>query len=413
MLLRLPLHVSHQRILAEFFKPEKQNWVKREADKIRPSAIRRNLTYDTLYIQQQKSEEFISQTILVAMMQNHGLREDGLVKPLSLLPEGSKSLLELTVVDDVTDKVSIEGLTEAGFNGFKRKVQNVVQKTKGSNLEEDISAIQTHIGGRAIMHFRNWIAPMMEERFRGMRYNKEVEDFEVGRYRVMIGEMYDKSIKQKALQIGSIILDMGLGVVGNKFKIKTTRSDYHFNKYLEENPDSKLAKQIDNGEVTQEEARTLYDNLRYAQLRAMIVELRMATLVFASIMAMGADWDDDGEALYKEFAGGKYLYDVLKRTHNELTFFMLPQSLQDILKAPVPIMGIMNTIISIPVNGVDETLDFLFGEPIESGKNKGKKERGKGDNTDWFHYTKRAVPVARPVIDIMEFLAELTDEETK
>ena len=71
----------------------------------------------------------------------------------------------------------------------------------------------------------------------------------------------------------------------------------------------------------------------------------------------------------------------------------------------------MNTIISIPVNGVDETLDFLFGDPIESGKNKGKRERNKGDNTDWGHYSLRAVPVARPVIDIMSFLAELTDEE--
>jgi hypothetical protein len=400
--------------LAEYFKVEKSNWIYEEADKLKASWISRNMTYDKWYLLQAKPDEFISNTILGAMSKHYGVDKNGMPKKLSLLPEGSKSIWDLTSFEN--DKINIKGMSPEGITQFRAKAMYVSKSMKGTNTAEDISAIQTFVLGRSIMHFRNWMAPMFQERFRGLEYNKEIEEWEMGRYRVFIGELAGKRIPDTMRNIAKLALDMGLGwsFRGKRIRaIKTHNSERHFNKFLASNPNHRLVQRMnlpksDPNYLSYEDAFSEFDMIREGQLRAMMAELRVYVLVVAAITALGMDMDDD-EKMYHNIPGGKAYLSYLERLEAELTFFLNPTSTKELLRSPIPVMQVMVDIVNMSDNTVDEILDYIFGTEVQSGRNAGKRERERSDKTGWGYYSGRMIPMARPVLEHMEMLASTQD----
>src|SRR5690606_2032592 len=156
--------------LTSYFNIENENWIKKEASKLSASSLTKNLTYDKWYILQQKGDEMIGNTILISMMQNYGIDENGKVRRLATLPEGSKSLFDKVNRDN--DKISIEGLTDEQFTDFRNMVKYVSRQIKGTNTREDISVMQTNLWGQTLLQFRSWFAPMVKERYGSLTYTK-------------------------------------------------------------------------------------------------------------------------------------------------------------------------------------------------------------------------------------------------
>lgn len=357
----------------EYFNIEKDFWVKEKAAKLSLSALTRNLTQDKWFILQQKGDEFVSNTILISMMQNYGIDENGSVKRLALLPEGSKSLFEK--IDRTSDKFNIEGLTNEGFDQFRNMVKYVARQVKGTNTSEDLSMIQTMIGGKAIMHFRNWIAPMLKERFGSMEYTKDVQEWEYGRYNSFMKTMFTKKFVPN---LGRLVLDViTLGKV--KYKGNMTDITNQYNEYLKENPE--MEDKIDINE---------YIDMRERGIRETIHELKILSSLIILGTVAGMDFDDDGVEDYKQSFASRQAYEMMRRAYLELSFWSSPQSVNEILKAPIPLVQVFTDISDLVMNSVDEGRDLLFGE------NDPQDKKGK------LHVTKKMFPVVKFGFDILD-----------
>lgn len=351
--------------LSEYFNIEKDFWAKEQADKLSATALTRNLTYDKWYIFQQKGDEFVANSVLMAMLQNYGISEQGTIFKLSELPEGSPSLMDRYKIVD--DKVVIDGLTKEGYKDFRNRVKYISRSIKGTNTAEDISVIQTELWGRSVMHFRNWIAPMVKERFGTTTYTQEIKDWEFGRLRLLTKELV-KNFRGTSVEVlKSLIL----------FK-KVNLSDGNAQEVVEKyNKEHGTELTVDG-----------YLAARQQQMQAAISELRSVSIVLAILLGMGWE-DDDGEKLYNKFTLGRSAMRILDRVHNELTFFINPTSVNEIIKSPIPVMRVLEDAINLGNNTLDEFGDTVFGEDETN------------DRSPVLSKTGRMFPVVPWIVDII------------
>lgn len=336
--------------LTEFFNIERDFWAKQQGDKLSASKLTQKLTYDKWYILQQKGDEFVANSILIAMMQNYGIDSNGDIQLMEDLPENSTSLLDRYSIKD--DKVHIEGMDTEAFKDFRNRVKYIARSVKGTNTKEDISVIETEVKGRAVMHFRNWIAPMVKERFGNLVYTEEVKQWEVGRYRALFTKMNQNFIKSGTEILKGIVL---LRKVGLNSSIAQETVD----KYNSENgTDMKVEDYIAAHEQ---------------QLQSAVAEFRIIAILLGIMAGMGWE-DDEGDKFYSKFTMGRHMLRIMERVHNEMSFFSSPTSVKEILKSPIPVMKVIEDAMAVGINTLDETGDLLFGEDDSPDRaNIGKK----------------------------------------
>lgn len=404
--------------LVEYFNIERGAWTQEEANKLKGSQISKHINYENMFLLQKKPDEFIANTVMVSMLQNYGIDENGRVKRLQLLPEGTKSLFELANTDG--DTIKIEGLTEEAFTQFRRISAQVISRMKGSVAGEDPTAIRYYVIGRAFTHFRSWIAPMVAERFGNTNYNQEVEEFEAGRYRVFVGELMNQT-QGAGKNLLKFAADFTLGFTGiNRITGRQSMAlngDAMWDAFKKANIDEDTGKTTNNilraiqrGEITEAEAKEKYIQTRIGQYKAALAEFRMLTMALGAHVLALSDWDEDDETLAEEIFGNhaRIMMIMLQRINAELTFFMSPGSFQEIIRSPLPALGLINDFVNIPKNTFDEFVDFSFGKRKDpddwtSG------EWDKFDQAEKFHYTGRAFPIVKPVWDYVDNI--LDDEE--
>lgn len=364
-----------------FWRIEKENWSKKEAAKLSAGFIQRNVTYDKFYFMQQNLDEFTADQVTVAMMHSYGIDpENGnKVRKLDYLPEGTKSLMDrMKVVDD---KIVIEGLSDEAYTDFRNKASFAVKRIKGTNTQDDMTYIQTKLWGRAVMHFRNWIQPMLAERFGSTKYVPEMEEWVTGRYNALVVDMMKQKVVPSLLKLAGHVASFGLYQYRSTEEAMTAA----YKQFKKNNPDK---------EIGYEEFKLV----KSRQIRAAAVEARALVLVGMLVLAMGADWDDDGTPLYREVFGLGPLYSMLDRTLAELTFWTSPKSFQEILKSPIPLMRLLLDGANFIGNTFDEGRDDLLGENdlTVTGKSKDEAER--------FHYLSRMNPFVGPSLRLYDEL---------
>ena len=364
--------------LKEYFNIERDFWVKEKADLLSASKLTQNLTYDKFYFIQQNVDEFASNTILIAMMQSHGFSSEGKIEKMVNLPEGSKSLLDASSV--VNDKVVIEGMENnpEEFKYFRNKVRYVSKIVKGTNTSEDLSLIQTMVIGKAVMHFRNWIAPMIKERFGNVTYTEEIREWEAGRYRIFVGELTTKKLIPT---MGKMFLSL--------LQLKRMTTDpaiakQMHKKFIEANKDIPIGFEE-------------YMALRNEQLATTIKELQivLSSVLLLATMALP---DDDDRKFYTKYPSTRQFMRLANRLHAELTFFVAPASTQEILKSPIPVMRLGEDVLSFLSNTADQTRDDIFGQNNEFDRT------GRGSKT------KRLLPFASWAIDLLTDFTENEEE---
>lgn len=341
---------------------------------------------DTLYIGQHATDQAIDNTLISSMMMGYGIAEDGTVKVLRALPEGTKSLWDLAKLDE-SGKMSIEGLTEEGFNDFRNKAKYLASLVKGSVSSEDIALYKTSLAGMMFMQFRNWIPRLVQERYKSEdKYNEVLNQVEIGRYNAVAREFYNKGIVENA----RILLNF-IPIVGHFFtKNYEFNEDYArqmYRKFLEES-------NLNEEDVSLDE----YLHVTKGQVVAAAAELRMyLTVLLIGALLMG-DWDDDDEPDYKKYWATKKLVQALDRVNAELGTFFNPLELTKLVKGTVPLLGLVEDLYKLAGNTWDESTDVILGEDDGS------------DRTPVSYYLSKFVPIVNPLMKFSDFYHDESDE---
>lgn len=352
-------------------------------------------------------DERIDNHIANSMALNYGVDQEGNLRRLADLPEGSKSIWERFSVNE-KGEVTFDG-TENLILQFKRAVRAVQRGIKGTTNSEDIAYAQTDLILNLMMQFKTWMPGVLNERFSDLKYNEIIAAPQWGRYKALLNETEFKNSANTAFNIlGTTantlyFLSKNL-LLYNRLGRWVTGKDIKLNDELNQ----ELYKEFQARGGDQRITYADFMKLKRAQIRAMVSELEVLLLFSALIFALGADWDEDGDPLYKDMWVLHKAYQVMNRVKTELTFSYNPFSYSTLVNNPIPLASLAGDAARIINNTLDESGDLLFGEDTKRfgfpfGANKG------ADKTELFHYSLGIIPGGHQ----LRKLFNLTEQDEK
>lgn len=306
-------------------------------------------------------DQYIEEIVLGSMAKNYYVDESGNVKRIKEgVPYLGKTIWDLfSYSKDQGPKLDLtqEQLSNV-YQTFRRAVQAGQSRIKGTIPEEDKAYWQSQLIGNLVMHFKSWVPGIMFERFGKVKYDHRIDSIYMGKY-VALGQEFknpDKlALKEYFRQIvfpklGKFTRHLLLFGYGGKLNTKESKM-LAFEQWLDENPHYK-------NKVTFEE----FDDIQKKQLRSMMQELRVILLFASLALMLGFDWDDDGDKDYKNYLFTRKLMSVLYKTQQELSFVYNPVDFANLIKNPIPTIGLVSDIWKTIANTGDEILDVIFGE---------------------------------------------------
>ena len=105
-----------------------------------------------------------------------------------------------------------------------------------------------------------------------------------------------------------------------------------------------------------------FKEIKVAQYRAAMVELRMLLGLMAMVMFAGAHADDDDEFSYKENKAVRIALKTVAKLQQEMMFSVDPTEGGYLFQNPIPMLGMVLRAKNVLHNGLDETRDLIFGE---------------------------------------------------
>jgi len=331
-----------------------------KANALSVNAMDRFFTYDKIYALQKGGDTLIHNTVLISLMQSHGINIDGKIKNLRLLPEGTKSILDSMELNG--DNLVIKGITDNKDNteylNFRRKALSVSQKIIGASPMYDIRLVNQSILGRILMQFRGWMPRMIEERGGTLKYNNNLEEFEKGKF-ISFGQFLIDNIAKNSFELLKQFGDIGNNIeeiLGNKWEL------------LDEEVKQKYLKNSAN----EAEAKIRYIALEKGNIKATLLELKTILGVLGLIMLMNGGDDDDKKTGFNKFANK-----VADRMYNELSFFIVPSSINTIINKPAPIMSVLTDGVKLGNDFIGQSIGVLTNSEEMMKKNKPIKQLGK------------------------------------
>lgn len=308
------------------------------------SKLSRILDTDTLFWGMRKSEQVINNNIGISILKTHTIDKHRNITRMATAPEGSKSIYDMMYFDK-NGNFRIDGLIDSEGNvtdiDLYTRIRNtaigVARTVKGQLNQEDMPGIYMHFLGNAGMGFKSWLPGMLDARFTGIRYNPLTNTIVEGKYSALKTDLAkeDKAMMQ---WIGNVVvptlLRFGLHIAtfgGKQYKVNQQRARHLFNQYLEQHiGDPDIQK------MTFED----YMDYKQGQIRSLAAELTVILAMVGFVMAMRADWDGDGEPLWKETYSTRTLFRMINRARRETAFFISPGDWTGMLRFPAPVIGL-------------------------------------------------------------------------
>lgn len=328
----------------------------------------RTLSYDNLFIGQRLSDKAVQYPVLLAMMRSHGIVNDEIVNirehiqnqngysNIFNLPIDQQKALQSKIDAEVTQLESTSSLWELSkIEGtgktaklvlpsidrnsetvlkFRNAVKRANKSILGNATGEDISRYRMTLLGQALGQFRNWMPPLIDQRFSELRYNVDTEEWVQGRARSLFNNYFaatsdQQSINKKALEmlskhVGALVRDL-IGFT-NIADIQN-RGRQLYLKEKARHAEMDLPFNISEHEFIQ---------LHIENVRAMINELRLILTFTGAIFAVASippDDDDQGIA--------RYVTRMMDKFNDELLFYYLPTNATSILQSPIPAVGLL------------------------------------------------------------------------
>jgi hypothetical protein len=300
-----------------------------------------------------------------------------MIKPSELKSNVYKSLWDSFVIDETADSV---GVKITGFDGkelsqdqvddiiitFKNATRETQRGIMGSQGEQDISMYSTHLLGKMIGQFKNWIPNLVNEMGKGLEYNKNTDIVDIGRF-TAVGQVYQQSTKGGFLEIAAqlgkvttfIALDLipYLNLLNKADTANEAKARLWFENWKRNHP--QLSKDVDGNEITFEQ----YNDAKKAQLRVFTYQVRVLAVMALITMLATGDWDDDGEPDYRQNYATRWLFRVVNRTWREAASMYSYSDFNNIIGGgAIPMWGLTRDLANLFANTYDEGRDAIVGE---------------------------------------------------
>jgi hypothetical protein len=372
-------HKKYKAITA-FFDAQNDDYAQRELEKHSASLGKRFINSRTLYAPLRGADTAITNPIVVAMTQNWGIKEDGTIVRFTKkgkekgLYKGIKSIFDSI---NLTDKgMSIDGLSDEGFKQFRAAVKAVTSETIGNMNPDDIGAVDTNLIINQMMAFKSWMPALIQEYVGGLRWDETTQAMRWGRFKAYLNDyrkdlnFTEHEIEQGRLfyaytskvllpNISKLILDLttfGLAPRMGMKRVNEERAKKMFLRWRLEHPG--LANKVTFDDFLE---------IKEAQMKAMLMQLRFIFAFMALAMFLGAK-GDDGEPRYYENRVTRAFYKIFSKAGSELTFMWNPTEFIRLVKNPWPLTSLLVQVKNTVFNGFDESRDLMFGENSNQDK---------------------------------------------
>jgi len=380
------------RAILEHFEVMLIDQSKRRGDELASNWKSKYLTQDRWFEFLAQADKTLDATLAVAMSKNHGVDENGQLKRLDQLPEGTVSLYDSMEIIENTKykkgspldkyKVTIPNETNDSFDTFRGRVHRMSSKVKGTTAPEDMTTAKQHLINRFFMHYRSWLPGIAMERFGKMRYDHVMETFDQGTWRGLfgnfgpetgfddMGQLLDVEVgaHEYLMEIGTDMVKLGLdvstfgvfkpGFFGTAIKEKKARNA--FEKFLLDNVGNEEFSY--KNAVEKEEGFQEFLKMKQGNLRAMIAEIRAVALLFLMMSLAGGDYDEDNKTDIRQTWAGRKIHNVLGRIYRETAIFLDPTEMTGPRASGLPILSLGAQLTGILGNSLDEIRDTLLGE---------------------------------------------------
>lgn len=362
------------------FRPATRDLSYEESEKVSASWGKQNMTWRNAFVLHRLGDDAIDNKILLSTMKSHGIDSTGKLVRRDRAKENFVPLMDMEFKKKKNGSLEIihEGkdILPEVFTKVRNKVRKMAFNVKGSISEEQRAAIQGDLLGQMVMKFRTWMPGIVQSRFGKEKYDATLEDIEVGRYRVMLGNLFQQGIVPGLQNFSNVMVSaMPLMLDHYKGRMKGEYVEKLYQRFMTDNP------QLKNS-FTKEDFIKLTED----KLRATIVEARVAAALGALLLFLtaGLDWDDPDENNILT----RNIFLMLKRTTLELSFTYSASSVLDIVKSPFAVFTLAKDLSKIRNNTIDEAVDIMFGE----NQNR--------DTTPIMYYTIKQVPVLNQILNV-------------
>lgn len=413
-------HNKHM-ALSEFFSPYADDFTYRKAleasNYLRLPWVGERISERMLFAPFRIPDEMLDRLITNAASRNYGLDKQGKVRRLVNLPEGTKSIWEMTSFDE-KGKIKFEGLndtqTELLFKQFREAVRQMQMDIKGNMSGEDISMVQTNLYWGLLMQFKTWMPGVLSERFGETRYDEATDTLRMGRYLSYFNvpsTTWNKNAtkKEKTKAIAAwVAKDLApqmlkatasiIPYVGKTFQ-KESRVNFLGKEYVSTTINAKKALEdyeawIKTNPVESKKVSfDMFLRAKEAQIPAMLMEMRLIALFFTFVTLLSLEGDDE-EPLYRETWAGRVTYKIAKKTFLELGFSLNPNEFYRLSASPIPAFKVLKNFSMLAENTYDETRDTFFGENSPQ------------DKTPWLYRTVNMTIGLNQAAEIIEIFEE-------
>lgn len=221
--------------------------------------------------------------------------------------KNSKSLLEIAEIKD--GKLTIPGLDRTSIEvvRFREQMQQIARNATGMGNQDDIRQINRTFLGRNLMLFKNWMPRLLDRRFGEFRYNPGVNDYEVGRYRLMAGHLGINMFK-KVQEFRDIVTlnDRGVNMLLERYEQQREQ-------WVDQNPGKEF-------KMTPDQYIEMYSRT----IKQAITEVAATTALFGILLLAFSGGDDDDFDSHTQKGFWKFSQKVVDKMFNELSFFVNP-----------------------------------------------------------------------------------------
>ena len=140
--------------------------------------------------------------------------------------------------------------------------------------------------------------------------------------------------------------------------------------------------------------------MKRANIRGALSELRAVLSLITLTMALGGDWDEDGDIDIRETFAGRKLQNVLNRVYREVAFFLDPTELVGPRASGIPLMTLGQQVYRGAQNSIDELLDAVTGRDDT------------GDKYNFGYYIYKGIP-GQGLIAPLELLNPKTEKHSR
>ncbi len=362
--------------LPEFFDTFAEEHIEKYSTTLSASRAKKFTDTRTLFSPLRLVDESITAHVTVAMAQNWGIDEAGNLIRLNRIginTDGIKSIWDTFKKEG--DKFVLENTNKDVEIQFRSAVRKTVANIIGSLAQDDISGVSTSLLLNLAMQFKSWMPGIVRERLGKLRYDKDLQSFQWGRFKALGNELLGKEDTKTvfelqaylngyvAKRLSTLTLDLitfGLSHKAGIGRVNREKNKKYYYQWLLNNP--QVSNRPDSEELFEEYLAT-----KEGQIKAALTEARVLAIFGMLITYLGGNADGE-EPRYMENYVTRLLFKLLFKTQSEISFVWNPSEFTRMISKPFPLASILSDFARTMANTFDETRDLLFGEDSNRDK---------------------------------------------